>query len=212
MSARSGADRRVTAEERRTRLGAVEDASVVMAAAANFLSVRPRSVAETRTRLLHLGYPPRLIEETLDRLEELAYLDDTLFARTWVESRDRAHPRGQIRLRRELALKGISRDIVDHVMEQRGDSALDVGTVAGLEDEARPVASIDRTAAEQAAAISLLKRRAAALAREPDPRRRRQKAYGLLARNGFDPDVCRQAAVAFSAEESNGTEEAEVQA
>ena len=26
--------------------------------------------------------------------------------------------------------------------------------------------------------------------REPDLRRRRQKAYALLARNGFTPDVC----------------------
>ena len=33
----------------------------------------------------------------------------------------------------------------------------------------------------------------AALDREPVPQKRRQKAYALLARNGFDPDTCRTA-------------------
>jgi len=36
----------------------------------------------------------------------------------------------------------------------------------------------------------LLVRRRASLARETDLRRRRQKAYALLARSGFAPDVC----------------------
>ncbi|MET1231345.1 MAG: hypothetical protein ABWY52_00680, partial [Candidatus Limnocylindrales bacterium] len=48
--------------------------------------------------------------------------------------------------------------------------------------------------ADEIAARRLLARRAAALAREPDPRRRRQKAYALLARNGFSPDVCARVA------------------
>jgi hypothetical protein len=29
-----------------------------------------------------------------------------------------------------------------------------------------------------------------------DPRQRRQRAYALLARNGFDPETCREAAAA----------------
>jgi hypothetical protein len=32
------------------------------------------------------------------------------------------------------------------------------------------------------------------LARVADPRQRRARAYALLARNGFDPDVCREVA------------------
>ena len=47
-----------------------------------------------------------------------------------------------------------------------------------------------------AAARKLLSRRQAALTRELDPRRRRQRAYALLARGGFDPDVIRQALTA----------------
>ncbi len=48
--------------------------------------------------------------------------------------------------------------------------------------------------ADEVAARRLLARRAAALGREPDLRRRRQKAYALLARNGFSPDVCARVA------------------
>ena len=45
--------------------------------------------------------------------------------------------------------------------------------------------------ADEAAAERLLARNARSLARVADPRQRRQKAYALLARNGFDPEVCR---------------------
>ena len=44
---------------------------------------------------------------------------------------------------------------------------------------------------DQAAAERLLARNARSLARVADPRQRRQRAYALLARNGFDPDICR---------------------
>jgi len=168
-----------------------------MAAAASFLAVRVRSVAETRARMLRLGYPTALVDQTLQRLLELGYLDDGAFARTWVESRDRAHPRGQASLRRELALKGIARDVVDAVMEERsaGSAEPDPATGPGPADGGLDLGA--RREGDGEVAASLLARRSASLRREPDPRRRRQKAYSLLARHGFDPDVCRVAAAAF---------------
>ena len=61
-------------------------------------------------------------------------------------------------------------------------------------DEARVTAAAagDGGAAgpDEAAAERLLRKRLPALLREPDPRRRRQRAYALLARSGFAPDVC----------------------
>jgi regulatory protein len=152
-----------------------------MEAAAAFLAVRPRSVAETTRRLRHLGYPEPLIESVVERLVEMTYLDDAAFARAWVESRDRAHPRGEIALRRELALKGVPRSIVEEVLVDRGD-------VSTSEDPNR------------SAAIALLERRRASLERELDPARRRQKAYALLARNGFDPEICREVSARFGNE------------
>ena len=154
------------------------DLQPVMDAAATFLSVRPRSVTETRRRLRHLGYPHSLVDTVLDRFVEMGYLDDMQFARAWVESRDRARPKGEAALRRELALKGIARQVIDDVLAERLDEAVgdDPNTTA---------------------ATALLERRRSALEREQNPVKRRQKAYGLLARNGFDPETARQVASSF---------------
>ena len=111
--------RSATAAERRERRASVDDAGVVMEAAAAFLSVRPRSVAETRRRLRHLGYRQDLVDRVVDRLVEMGYLDDAAFARAWLESRDRVRPRGESALRRELMLKGIDGAVVDRALGER---------------------------------------------------------------------------------------------
>ncbi|MFL5679164.1 MAG: regulatory protein RecX [Chloroflexota bacterium] len=157
--------------ERRERRGAVEDPEVVLEAAARFLEARPRSIAEVRRRLGGAGYPPELIDGAVARLVELGMLDDAEFARLWVESRDRARPRGERALRQELAVKGIDRGVVDALLDERSEQD----------------GAADRDAA---AAARLLERQQRALSRESDPRRRRQKAYAVLARNGFDSETC----------------------
>ncbi len=97
-----------TRSERRARRAAVDDPAVVLEAAARFLEVRPRSVAEVRRRLRDAGYRPELVEGAVERMLTLGYLDDAAFARTWVESRDRARPRGARALRDELRRKGVA--------------------------------------------------------------------------------------------------------
>jgi regulatory protein len=189
----SYAERKAAAAERLERRGAVDDPAVVMEAAASFLSVRPRSVAETRRRLRHLGYPHALVDTVLERLTEMGYLDDAAFATAWVESRDRSKPRGEGALRRELAIKGVDRETVVSVLEAR----------AVPDDGADPSApSPDRVAAER-----LVDRKRSALLRETDPRKRAHKAYALLARNGFAPDVCREVAATLDAAEDRVTED-----
>ena len=139
-----------------------------------FLEARARSEAEVRRRLTSAGYRPDLVDGAVVRLAELGILDDEQFARAWVESRDRARPRGERALRRELALKGVDRAVSDEVLEDRREAG------EGVE--------VDLEAARR-----LLARNARSLARVADPRVRRQRAYALLARSGFDPDTCRQA-------------------
>jgi regulatory protein len=160
--------RREGFNEKRERLGAVEDPAVVLDAALRFLEPRQRSIGEVRRRLTRVGYRDELVEGAIARLVELGMLDDQAFARTWIESRDRARPRGERALRRELAVKGIDREIVDETM--------------GAREEESPEADAE-------AARRLLARNARALERVGDPRARRQRAYALLARNGFDPEV-----------------------
>src|SRR5512136_1705988 len=100
-AARSRA-RKPTLAERRERRAGVEDVAEVLDAAARLLEARPRSVEEVRRRLTRLGYRAPLVDEVVERLVELRYLDDEAFARAWVESRDRSKPRGEHALRREL--------------------------------------------------------------------------------------------------------------
>lgn len=178
--------RRETYAERRERRAAVEDPEVVLEAAARFLEARSRSVAEVRRRLTTAGYRSELVDGAIARLADLGMLDDEAFARAWVESRDRARPRGERALRDELRLKGIDRATVDQVLEDRRTAE---------DDEASPP---DRVAAER-----LIEKHARMLQRIADPRRRRERAYALLARNGFDPEVCRD----IAARVANGPEE-----
>jgi regulatory protein len=144
-----------------------------------FLEARSRSVAEVRRRLGDAGYRTELVEGAIARLIDLGVLDDEMFARLWIESRDRARPRGERALRQELALKGVDRAIVDEVLDERrsegGDETL-----------------VDAEAAER-----VLARHARTLDRVADPRLRRQRAYALLARNGFDPETASQAVRRF---------------
>ena len=182
-----------TPAERRERKAAVDDPAVVLEAAARFLEARPRSVAEVRRRLGQAGYRPELIEGAIGRLTELGMLDDEQFARQWVESRDRAHPRGEHALIIELRQKGIEATTIATILKDRRELAV------RWEDRpaAEPTPADDGGTAhpDLAAARKLIERNRRALDRVTDPRQRSQKAYALLARNGFDPETCREVAI-----------------
>jgi SOS response regulatory protein OraA/RecX len=77
-------------------------------------------------------------------------------------------------------LKGVDRAISDEVLEERREAG--EGTEVDLKTARR-----------------LLARNARSLARVADERVRRQRAYALLARNGFDPEICREATAELSA-------------
>ena len=175
--------RRASFAERKERRAAIDDPAVVLEAAARFLEPRARSVVEVRRRLTGAGYRTDLVEGAITRMLELGMLDDEAFARAWVESRDRARPRGERAIRRELVQKGLDRSTIDLVLSERREAA------AGIPSEDGVTLSPDQVAAER-----LLARNARSLARVGDPRQRRQRAYALLARNGFDPEVCRTVA------------------
>lgn len=182
--------RRESFAEKRERRAAVEDPAVVLEAAARFLEARSRSIHEVRRRLGGAGYRSELVEGAIARMTELGMLDDEVFARAWVESRDRARPRSERAIREELRLKGIDRETVDIVLGERRDRAAESGP--GDDSDLAPP-SADRTAAER-----LLTKNARSLARVADPRQRRQRAYALLARHGFDPETCREIAATLA--------------
>ena len=83
--------------------------------AARFLAPRPRSRAEVRRRLLRPS-PQRAtpsaeaVERTLDRLQQLGYLDDAAFAAYWTEQRERFSPRSARAIQQELRQHGVDRE------------------------------------------------------------------------------------------------------
>ena len=96
-------------------------------------------------------------------------------------------------MRDELRLKGVDRTTVDLVLEERREAV-----TPAADDDADGGTSPDRAAAER-----LIRKQSRALARVADPRQRRQRAYALLARNGFDPETCREVAAMVTAAEAD---------
>ncbi|MGZ6272926.1 MAG: hypothetical protein ACXWM8_01340, partial [Candidatus Limnocylindrales bacterium] len=113
----------------------------------------------------------------------------------------------------ELSLKGLDRELIAEILAERAgqDEAPDDGFGRpGLGSAAPGTAAAVEPGADRRAAENLLKRRGTALARIADPRARRQRAYALLARNGFSPEICREASahlvVADSTDDEVGDE------
>lgn len=102
--------------------------------AVDLLSRRPHFVAEIRRKLVQRDYEEDEIRATLDRLIELAYLDDERCARGFVQTRRRRGPIGRRRLLHELTRRGAERDLA-------------TGLVAEISDQE------ERDAAGQAAAL-----------------------------------------------------------
>ena len=147
-----------------------------------FLEAAPRSVAEVRRRLTVGSATGASSSRAPSRgCSSSAILDDEAFARAWVESRDRARPRGERAIRAGARAQG--RRPRDDRPRPRGASR------GGRRVASRRRATRRAGRADQAAAERLLARNARSLARVADPRQRRQRAYALLARNGFDPEV-----------------------
>ncbi|MCZ3390235.1 MAG: recombination regulator RecX [Actinomycetia bacterium] len=80
------------------------------------LSVSAKSRHQLAQVLAQRAVPFEAAEVALDRFTELGYIDDAVFARSWVESRQRSRSLAGPALRRELVVKGIDREIIDVVL------------------------------------------------------------------------------------------------
>lgn len=87
-------------------------------AAAHFLSFRPRSRAEVRANLTKKDYPAGVVDDAMERLEALGYIDDEAFARYWVENRDTFKPRSPLALTAELRQKGVPDGVIRQVVDE----------------------------------------------------------------------------------------------
>ena len=92
--------------------------------ALNYLSFRARSRVEIERYLRDKKYDPDVIAATIERLDEAGLVDDTAFAESWVENRERLKPKGARALRYELQQKGLSETAIDAALEQIDESEL----------------------------------------------------------------------------------------
>ena len=135
-----------------------------------YLARRDRTEAQVRRRLEADGIDSHVVPGVLERLQDLGYVDDERFARTYAEDRRTLDGWGSERIARGLSEAGVHPDLVASMLETRP------------RDE------------ELAGALEVLDRR---LVEAPSDDREREKALGLLVRRGYELDLAYDAVRAF---------------
>ena len=87
-----------------------------MEVASAYLANRMRTVQEVRQRLIDKEYDPEEIDEVLNNLIGLRYLDDYLYALRYYEY-NREKRRGSNRAAKELAQKGVDEQTIKNARE-----------------------------------------------------------------------------------------------
>ncbi len=134
------------------------------ARALHYLSFRPRSEREVERYLRDKEVDEGDVAVLLERLRTAGFVDDRIFAKWWVGSRETGRPKGEWALRSELRLKGVSEEHID-------------AAVAGLD--------------EQVSARNAAQRRAEQLA-HLDQNTFRRRLLAFLMRRGFGYQVSRE--------------------
>jgi len=106
----------VLSEQEIAALREIDSVARALDQAVRLLARRPYSTAEIRRHLETKQVAPPVVEEVLDRLARLGYIDDRAFAQYWVENRERFRPRGPRALLYELRQKGVPKDTIDAVL------------------------------------------------------------------------------------------------
>jgi regulatory protein len=82
-----------------------------------YSTLRPRSRREIETWLKKYKVHESMHDELFNKLKRLELLDDTEFAKWWVDQRTTFRPRGKRALVSELRQKGIDRHIINEVLD-----------------------------------------------------------------------------------------------
>src|SRR3989337_85402 len=84
----------------------------------NFSTLRPRSEREIRDWLKRKKIHESLHKNLFNRLKRLDLIDDTKFAKWWVDQRQEFSPKSKRILYYELRMKGIDKRIISEVLEE----------------------------------------------------------------------------------------------
>ena len=95
--------------------------SLALEAEAKALELLSRAMHSTHSlklKLLKRKFPPPVIDQTIARMQELSYLNDEEYAKTWILSRIQTHPEGKNALKSGLLKKGIQNNLAEKVISQ----------------------------------------------------------------------------------------------
>lgn len=138
------------------------------------LSSRDRTVREMRTWLERKRVAPEAIEHAVEELTAAGFLDDARFAERYAEDKRGIEQWGTERIQRDLLRRGVPSQLVEEVISAR------------LREH------------ELEAAVHLLRERMA----PPVDDRERDKAWRLLIRRGYEPDLAYDAVRAHGARDA----------
>jgi regulatory protein len=86
--------------------------------AIKLLTIKPRSVAELRERLLRGKNSDKAVVDTvIARLQEYGYVNDERFAFSYASLKVKQRPVGRRRLQRDLKLKKVAQGVADEALE-----------------------------------------------------------------------------------------------
>ena len=137
------------------------------------ISRRDKTVTEVRRFLEHRAVEPDHIEHALSELEEADFLNDARFAARFAEDKRLLERWGRERIERELCRRGIPAALAEVTVGEEGrETELD-------------------------AALSLLADKVA----PPADDRERDKAWRLLVRKGYEPELAYEAVSAHGRQE-----------
>lgn len=123
---------RVLTEADIERLQQEDTYEIAYQKALQFINHRPRSVEETRRRLLEKGFSDEVVRITLEKLIDKHWLDDLDFARQWIENRNTFRPRSSRLLTYELRRKGVADDEITQALEKHAGDENALAYQAGI--------------------------------------------------------------------------------
>jgi regulatory protein len=126
----------------------------------NLLELAPRTSAQLADAMRRSGVPDEKAESVLKKLTDAGLIDDTAFARSWVESRHHS--------------RGLSRRSLSEELKQRGVGSDNISEAVEALDPEQEIATARR-----------LVERKLASTRGQRPEARARKVAGMLARKGY---------------------------
>lgn len=124
-----------------------DDLTAINKAALGYLSRREYSVAELTAKLRERGADESVLDESIRRLQELHYVDDSRYAAAYVRDRREFHPRGVAVIRRELAARGVDPAVAEKAIEEEYDEDTQRQTLRRLMVKAAAAMPEDEAAA-----------------------------------------------------------------